>query len=256
MGLAASQASGLKANFGTMAKPFHAGHAAERGLLSARLARRGFTANPNALDANQGLAQAAGDGHWHPEQLESHGDWLLTETLFKYHAACYLTHAAIEATSAIKAHAEDVDRVKLVVNPAILDVCGIPRPTTGLEAKFSLTATVAFTVLGIDTTDPASFTDGNADDERVRALIERTVVSTDQRLRTTQARVEVHGQGRARTAEYDSGVPASDLAVQGAKLRTKFAGLVDPVMGADAKALADRIEHISDLPTARLLVRG
>ena len=71
MGLAASQASGLKANFGTMTKPFHAGHAAERGVLSARLARRGFTANPDAIDANQGLTQAAGDGHWHPERLDA-----------------------------------------------------------------------------------------------------------------------------------------------------------------------------------------
>ena len=71
MGLAASQASGLKANFGTMTKPFHAGHAAERGLLAAQLARRGFTANPDALDANQGLSQAAADGHWHAEDRKS-----------------------------------------------------------------------------------------------------------------------------------------------------------------------------------------
>ena len=51
-------------------------------------------------------------------------------------------------------------------------------------------------------------------------------------------------------------MPATDLAAQGAKLRAKFAGLVDPVLGADAKALADRIEHIADLPTARALVAG
>ncbi len=256
MGLAASQASGLKANFGTMTKPFHAGHAAERGLLSARLARRGFTANPDALDANQGLAQAAGDGQWHPERLDRHGDWLLPQTLFKYHAACYLTHAAIEATGSIADRPDDVDGVTLVVNPAILDVCGIPRPTTGLEAKFSLTATTAFAVLGIDTTDPASFTDANANDERVRTLVGNVVVTTDDRLRTTQARVDLHRGGTTRSAEYDSGVPATDLAAQGAKLRAKFAGLVDPVLGTDAKALADRIDHITDLPSARLLVGG
>ena len=256
MGLAASQASGLKANFGTMTKPFHAGHAAERGLLSARLARRGFTANPDAIDANQGLAQAAGDGQWHPERLGRHGDWLLPQTLFKYHAACYLTHAAIEATTSIRDQGDGVEGVTLAVNPAILDVCGIPRPTTGLEAKFSLTATTAFTLLGIDTADPASFTDANTNDERVRALIERVTVTTDEGLRTTQARVELHGSGARRVAEHDSGVPATDLDAQGAKLRAKFAGLVDPVLGADAKALADRIEHLGDLPTARLLVSG
>src|SRR5262249_41136225 len=49
-GLAASQVGGVHANFGTMTKPFHAGFAAERGLLSAGLARRGFTANPDAFE--------------------------------------------------------------------------------------------------------------------------------------------------------------------------------------------------------------
>jgi 2-methylcitrate dehydratase PrpD len=256
MGLAASQASGLKANFGTMTKPFHAGHAAERGLLSARLARCGFTANPDALDANQGLAQAAGDGRWHADRLDGEGDWLLPQTLFKYHAACYLTHAAIEATGALTGD-RDVDRVTVVVHPSLVDVCGIPRPSTGLEAKFSLTATTAFTIAGIDTSDPASFSDANVNDERVRALIERIVVTTDSALRITQARVVVEG-GRhpARHAEHDSGVPATDLAAQGAKLRAKFAGLVEPVLGADAKALADRIEHLADLPSVRRLVHG
>jgi 2-methylcitrate dehydratase PrpD len=258
IGVAASQSSGLKANFGTMAKPFHAGHAAERGLLSARLARRGFTANLDAIDANQGLTQAAGDGSWHPERLDGANDWLVPQTLFKYHAACYLTHAAIEATGAGLAVTGDRDpgRVTLVVHPSILDVCGIARPITGLEAKFSLTATTAFTIVGIDTSDPASFTDANANDERVRALMERTTVTTDPALRTTQARVELHGAGQSHHSEFDSGVPATDLGAQGAKLRAKFTGLVEPALGDDAKALADRIEHIVDLPSARLLVGG
>jgi 2-methylcitrate dehydratase PrpD len=255
MGLAASQSSGLKANFGTMTKPFHAGHAAERGLLSARLAQRGFTANPDALDTNQGLAQAAGDGAWHPERAARHGDWMLTATLFKYHAACYLTHAAIEATATLTNPGDDVDAVTLTVNPAILDVCGIPRPTTGLEAKFSLTATTAFTALGIDTTDPASFTDANANDQRVQRLIERVTVNTDDRLRTTQARVEVRRGDHTASAECDSGVPATDLVAQGRKLRAKFTGLVDPLIGVEAKALADRIDHIAELPSARGLLR-
>jgi 2-methylcitrate dehydratase PrpD len=254
MGLAASQSSGLKANFGTMTKPFHAGHAAERGVLSARLAQRGFTANPNAIDANQGLAQAAGDGAWHPERVGRHGDWMITATLFKYHAACYLTHAAIEATAALTEAGDDVDAVTLTVNPAILDVCGIPRPVTGLEAKFSLTATTAFTVLGIDTTDPASFTDANANDQRVQRLIERVTVTPDPRLRTTQARVEVRRGGASTSGEHDSGVPASDLVAQGLKLRAKFAGLVDPLIGVEAKALADRIDHITELSSARGLL--
>jgi 2-methylcitrate dehydratase PrpD len=256
MGLAASQASGLKANFGTMTKPFHAGHAAERGLLAAQLARRGFTANPDALDANQGLGQAAGDGHWHTEQMDALDDWLLPQTLFKYHAACYLTHAAIEATAALAPTAATVDRITVTVNPGTLDVCAIPRPRTGLEAKFSLTATTAFTVLGIDTTDPASFVDEKAADERVRSLIERVTVTTDSSLRNTQVRVEIVDDGRTRVAEHDTGVPATDLEAQGARLRAKFSSLGEPLLGADAKALAERVEHLTALSSARQLVCG
>jgi 2-methylcitrate dehydratase PrpD len=256
IGLAASQASGLKANFGTMTKPFHAGHAAERGLLAAQLARRGFTANPDALEANQGLAQAAGDGHWHVERMDAPADWLLPQTLFKYHAACYLTHAAIEATSALAAAADAIDGVTVTVNPGNLDVCGIPRPRTGLETKFSLTATTAFTILGIDTTDPASFVDEHAVDERVRALIERVTVTTDDSLRNTQTRVEIVASGRTEVAEYDTGVPATDLDAQGAKLRAKFSNLTQPLLGDDAEALAGRVDHITALSSARQLVRG
>jgi 2-methylcitrate dehydratase PrpD len=256
IGLAASQASGLKANFGTMTKPFHAGHAAERGLLAAQLARRGFTANPEALEANQGLAQAAGDGHWHAERMDAPTGWLLPQTLFKYHAACYLTHAAIEATGALAPAADAIDGITVAVNPGNLDVCGIPRPRTGLETKFSLTATTAFTILGIDTTDPASFVDEHAADERVRALIERVTVITDDSLRNTQTRVEIVAGGRTQVAEYDTGVPATDLVAQGAKLRAKFSNLTEPLLGDDAKALAERVEHLTALTSARQLVGG
>jgi 2-methylcitrate dehydratase PrpD len=252
MGFAASQASGLKANFGTMTKPFHAGQAAERGLLAARLAQRGFTANPDAVTANQGLAQAAGDGSWRDRQYDG---WLLPRTLFKYHAACYLTHAAIEATSrAIDGDDEDIQQVTLVVHPSLLDVCAIPRPRTGLEAKFSLAATTAFTIVGIDTADPASFTDENATDARVQSLVERVAVATDPQLRATQVRAEVHAVSGTRTTEYDTGVPARDLVDQGRKLRAKFAALAEPVLGAEAAALAGRIEEVAQLPSARQLV--
>src|SRR5262249_30640941 len=215
--------------------------------------QRGFTANPDALDANQGLAQAAGDGSWHDVGLDG---WMLSRTLFKYHAACYLTHAAIEATARVVDGSGDIERVTLTVHPSLLDVCAIPRPRTGLEAKFSLAATTAFTVLDIDTSDPAAFNDANANDPRVHALIEKVEVATDERLRTTQVRVELRSGTGARVAEYDSGVPARDLAEQERKLKAKFAALAAPVLGADAKAPSERVDQIQALPSARQLVSG
>src|SRR5205807_5196095 len=60
LGIAGTQAAGLKSMFGTMGKPLHAGKATANGLLAARLAARGFTANPAVVETEQGFAEAAG----------------------------------------------------------------------------------------------------------------------------------------------------------------------------------------------------
>jgi len=57
LGIAASMASGLRENFGTMTKPFHVGGAARAGLMSALMAQHGYTSSPRALEAPRGLAQ-------------------------------------------------------------------------------------------------------------------------------------------------------------------------------------------------------
>src|SRR5215510_3372797 len=62
LAVAASQSSGLKENFGTMTKPFHAGHAARSGVLAALLAREGWTASEHALDGPQGFFNVLGAG--------------------------------------------------------------------------------------------------------------------------------------------------------------------------------------------------
>lgn len=258
MAIAASQSSGLKANFGTMTKPFHAGHAAERGLLAARLAGRGFTADPAALGSKQGLAQAAGDGDLDHDRLARYDDgWITTQTLFKYHAACYLTHAAIEAASTLRAEIGDqaVDAVVVTVHPSLLDVCAIPRPATGLEAKFSLAATTALALLGADTTDVATFSDQTATDPAVVDLVGRVSVETDPAVRSTASRVEVRTASGTLEAAHDTGVPATDLAAQGAKLRSKFLALAAPVVGtAAAERLAHDVAGLAELPDVLRLV--
>jgi 2-methylcitrate dehydratase PrpD len=73
LGVAASQASGLKENFGTMTKPFHAGHAARSGVLAALMAREGWTASEQALEGPQGFFAVLGAGDLHPEHLATLG---------------------------------------------------------------------------------------------------------------------------------------------------------------------------------------
>ena len=235
MGLAASQASGVKANFGTMTKPFHAGQAAERGLLAARLAARGFTANPDAVNGNQGYLEAAGTGEANDERLAEIADqWLIRNSLFKFHAACHLTHASIESVLQLRAEVppENLTNVKLTVNPGILNVCGIPDPKTGLEGKFSLRGTAAMAWLGIDTASPDTFVDEVVNREDVQLLLKNVTVETDDGLTPMQTRVTCSDdRQQIHEAHTDVSVPESDLTAQGEKLMRKFMSLSGAALG-------------------------
>ena len=253
MGIAASSASGLKANFGTMTKPLHAGQAAERGLLAARLACRGYTAGRNAVDGSQGLVQAAGNGRLDMARIEEWGDgWATKQALFKHHAACHCTHAGIEATRSLLANgvnAGEVERITVTVNPSIMDMCGIPEPATGLEAKFSLRGTQALLLAGADTTAPSSFEDGPINRPDVRALMEKVAIETDDTLGDLATRVEVLTPGGVHHAGGDVSRPATNIRVQGQQLRAKFDALATPILGGTgATVLAERLTDLTAVP--------
>ncbi len=215
LALAATQAAGLRASFGTMAKPLHAGKAAADGLLAARLAARGFTGNPAALEAPTGLAAAAGGACPDEDRLARFDDrWTIRDTLFKYHAACYLTHASINAALAVSDDltADEVERVEVHVAPDLLQICNIAEPATGLEGKFSLRATAAMALLGDDTADMAAFNDARMRDRDLVAMRDRVVVIPDEAYATHSdqgGRRHPHGgcargRGRHRTTRSRS----------------------------------------------------
>lgn len=248
MGIAASNAAGLKANFGTMTKPLHPGQAAERGLLAAKLAARGFTSNSDAIEGNQGLTQAAGNGGLDRDRMARlDGGWATPRTLFKHHAACHLTHAGIEATMSVLQGGvanSEVRGITMTVNPSILDVCGIREPRTGLEAKFSLKGTQSLLVHGVDTAAIAAFEDGPINRGDVQAFLRSVVVETDESLHTMATHVSVVTSDGAVEATADVSRPASDLVGQGAKLRAKFDALVEPILGAGAARLAETLAEL------------
>jgi 2-methylcitrate dehydratase PrpD len=260
MGLAGSQAAGLKSAFGTMTKPFHAGRAASAGLLAALLARGGFTAATDVLEAKQGFFEThAGD----PPDLSRldrlRGRFLVRETLFKYHAACYLTHAPIEAARGLRQRygidPGAVDDVELSVAPLLLRVCNIAEPKTGLEGKFSLRATTAMALLGADTADLATYSDRRMADPALVRLRDRVRVVTDAGREATRARVTLKAGTRRFEAEADTGLPATDLAEQRTRLRRKFDALAEPCLGAERAArLAAAALGVDGMPRASELL--
>ena len=231
MGLAASHASGVKANFGTMTKPYHPGRSAENGINCARLAQAGFTANPDAVLGNQGFIQAASNAQDATERLAKLADeWMILGTLFKYHAACHLTHSAIESVLKLRTTlaVDDLSSLTITVNPQLLDICGVPEPKTGLEGKFSLRGTASLALNGIDTANPETYVDEVISSDAVQALIEKVTVETDDSLTSFQSKVSwIDADQNAHEAFNDLSKPITDYSEQGAKLNSKFASLCD-----------------------------
>jgi 2-methylcitrate dehydratase PrpD len=261
LGLAGTQAAGLKSGFGTMAKPLHAGRAASAGLLAAILARGGFTGQPAIVEVAQGFAAThAGRSQTDTSAIDrSVGHFFTRETLFKYHAACYLTHAAIESAGALREEhgidPEKVESVEVQVSPALLSVCNIQEPTTGLEGKFSLRATTALALLGADTGALSTYSDRQMSDPGLIALRDRVRVTPTEGMSPTGARVKLEVSSRRLEGEADTGTPAADLALQRARLTRKFASLVEPALGAGrADSLSQAALGADGLTSVRELV--
>ena len=151
LGIAASQSGGLRANFGTMTKPLHAGLANRTGVEAALLARSGFTASTEALEQRFGWHDVicAGEGDL-DAVLDGLGDgYAIDEGLvFKLYPCCGANHYAIDGTIALVRDAGlqevDVDQVDVWIEQRNLnEVLVYPWPRTPLEGKFSLAYNVA-----------------------------------------------------------------------------------------------------------------
>ncbi|MEM6664071.1 MAG: MmgE/PrpD family protein [Pseudomonadota bacterium] len=244
LGTAATSAAGLKSMFGTMCKPFHAGRAAQSGYLAARTAARGWVARTDALECAQGFWDTQGRGGEAPFPVarQDNQRFQIHDNLFKYHAACYMTHSTIEACGQVRtAHApapDDIEKVRVRIAEPHLKICNIPDPATGLEIKFSLRHLAAMALTGVDTAAIENYSDAMAKRTDLVALRQRVVVEPQkvERLMTTGAEVVVETRDTAFTNAFDVGIPATDTDAQEARLSAKFDALVAPIMGGQRSA--------------------
>jgi 2-methylcitrate dehydratase PrpD len=257
LGIAGTQAAGLKSQFGTMCKPFHAGKAAQSGLLAARLAARGYTSRTDILECEQGFA-ATHSPDFAPEAALAApaSRFYILANLFKYHAACYFTHAPIECARALRrAHAlvpEAIGRVTLRIDASTDRVCNIPDPIDGLQSKFSLRQTVAMALGGIDTASLGAYDERNAQDPVLVRLRRRLVLDFREGWPQTLAEMEIElADGRRVATRHDAGIPAGDIDEQGRRLAAKFDTLVAPLLGAprtrELREAVFAVDDISDI---------
>ena len=260
MGIAGTQAAGLKSMFGTMCKPLHAGKAAQNGLFAAQLAARDFSSRLDILERHQGYAHTQSEAPDVAAGLTGIGErFEVCDVLFKYHASCYMTHSTIEAVHQIKEEARiqpsEIEKIKIFVAKGCCDVCGIPIPETGLEAKFSLRFCAASVIAGLDTARLDTFSDENTKEPVLAGLLEKVEVTEKSSLDRMEAEVTVSTKaGIVHFKKYDAGIPAADLVLQWEKLVKKFNGCAEPIIGKDKSTkivstvhALQNLDDISDL---------
>jgi 2-methylcitrate dehydratase PrpD len=266
LGIAASLASGLKENFGSMVKPYHAGHAAMNGVRAAQLAREGLVASGSALDGKQGFAAAFGGSRPLADALDGLGrTWQLLASgiAVKPYPSCALTHATIDALLGLRArHHLDpaaIAAVEVGVNRVVPDVLIHAAPTTALERKFSMQFCAA-TALGEGRVDIGSFEDGAVANPAVRELMPRVRMVIDPSLpdqleQHAWTRVTLRlADGRTLATEPRGATGHPDQPLDAAALRAKFVACATRAIAREeAEAVAEQIEHLEHIPDIRAL---
>ncbi|MCK8484035.1 MmgE/PrpD family protein [Aliiroseovarius sp. S2029] len=252
LGLCATRAAGLKSQFGTMGKPYHAGLAAQTGVEVARAAKAGFVSTLDGIEGAQGF------GRTHAAQadisaIEGLGrTWDILTISHKFHACCHGTHAMLEALAKIDIAAPDMAEMQLWTHPRWMSVCNIPHPRTGLEVKFSYAHCAAMALSGLDTSALDSFTDAIARDSYLTALASRVHVVADDNIAETAARIEVTMQsGAVHTSEHNL-----NRAMPTGSRRDKLEAKSRALLGARAAELIDAVGALPDLPTLCALLRA
>ncbi len=227
LGLTSTRAAGLKAQFGTMGKPYNAGLAASAGVEAALLVAKGFEPSLDALEGPFGF------GATHKGQSDVGAalgglgeEWLFDTVSHKFHACCHGLHAALEAALELDIAEPEVAEIKIRTHPRWMSVCNQMSPTTGLGAKFSYRTVIAMQALGYDTALPASYSEKTCSDPRLLSLRDRVTVEADETLSETQAHLTLlRRDGISKEASHDL-LALLPLAEREDRVRGKAAKLI------------------------------
>jgi 2-methylcitrate dehydratase PrpD len=243
-----------------MCKPFHAGKASQSGLLAARLAARGFSSRPDLVECEQGFALTHGPDFAPDAALAIPANGFhIFANLFKYHAACYLTHGPIECARSLRQQhgvaPEQVARMTCRLTAAATAYAH-PGPDRRAEAKFSLRQNVAMAVRGRYASPAPSA--ATATDPALVRLREKLALDFHDGWPQAAAELEVTlTDGRVLKAKHDAGIPSADIAAQGERLTAKFDALAEPALGGprsrELRAAILGLDSLADVGSLALL---
>jgi 2-methylcitrate dehydratase PrpD len=271
LAIAASMASGIKANFGTDCKPLHVGHASRCGVEAALLAQAGFTGNPDALEHDDGFGSTHGGGskpQWDLVTIDLGAPHEIVDPGIgvKRYPSCASTHQSLDATLALmEEHG---------VVPAAVDAveCGVfylaphqliyGRADTGLQGKFSMPYCVSVALLD-RTVGLAQFADERVQRADVQAFMPKVRMfvhpeqTTRECLPTRFSEVTItlrDGRRLQKRVVQAKGQPKNPLTVS--ELEAKFRDAATRVLpAARAEAILAAVQTLEAVPDVSALAR-
>ena len=237
LGIAASQPIGLREQFGTMTKPFHPGGAAKAGLMSALMAKHGYTASKRALEAPRGLMQVFSDKTEWSEITDRLGDtWEIALNTYKPFACGIVIHPSIDGCIQLRDQyrlkPEDIRQVTVKVHPLVLELTGKKTPATGLEGKFSVYHSCAAGLI-YGRAGEHEYTDAVVNAAAVTALRSKVTAIVDSAMSEAAADIRIETtDGRTLQVFVEHAVGSVQRPMTEAQLKAKFIGQSEPVLGA------------------------
>ena len=201
LGIAASESSGLKGNFGTMTKSLHAGRAAEKGIYCAQMAKIGYKSNPYIMECNEGFGYVNSlevDISDVTEYIKNGKSTFLDPGInMKAWPCCKQNHSAINSILSLKNkysfEPEDINNIHCLVQPVLYDCLKYTEPKTTLQGKFSLNYNVALAVL-YNSVKLSDFDDEFIKDEKVIDFMKKISMTVDMNL----------SEGKYNNGKFDS----------------------------------------------------
>lgn len=239
LGIAGTQAMGLREVFGSMTKPFHAGKAAENGLLAAQLAQRGFTSisaeSKGILEGARGFAAVMAEGYDLADLTRGLGEaWELPEIAIKAHACGQANQPLLGSMAQLRTKPrvtpDNIESIHGTVQRMAPGLATRRHPQKGLEGKFSYHHAMAC-VLVDGHAYPRQFTDAKVNDPLIISLRDRITVTEDPSLRRRAAAVSVtlkDGTTHSVTTEFALGTPGNPMS--DGQLEDKFRALAGDVL--------------------------
>ncbi len=255
LGLAATQAAGLREMFGSMGKAFHPGRAAQNGYAAALLAQAGFTAGIHSLEGPRGFA-AVQAAHYDLSKITANlgADFDLRANTYKPFPCGIVNHPTIDGC--IQLHQEhhptpeSIRAVRLRVAPLVMDLCNQQNITVGLQGKFSVYHGAAIGLVrgkaGLQ-----EYSDEAVNDPHIKRVRESATATGDAAITEDQSHIEVElTDGRVLTKFVEASLGNLKRPMTDRQLEDKFrdqAVLALPAEKAEhAIALCWRLEGLTD----------